>query len=535
MKNTLQFLRLNWVYFAIILIALIGVAFLYYDMNWGPWVYSDSVAYIVSARYFAAGEGLGMPGPDGGFMPLTLHPPFFSLLLSGFITLGIHAYTAIIFINLLCFAGSIILLGGGLYYLTGSSGAALSAAALTLISPVLIANFDGAMTEPLYIFFTLGSLIILGIFLKKKTGPLWIIAAILSALAMLTRFVGIVNIIAGALIILLLLESPLKRSFFITAGYGIIAGLPSMGWMLHTSTLSGQAASRSVVFPENLIQSLALLKKLFMEVFVTWVPYNYQLLPGWRAKALAVYLIGFITLMLSVISLRKKTKGDSDETKHFGQILISAWIFVFCYATVLSGSFLFASVQPDINQRMLSPLQPVLFLLVPGTLFFTIKRWRLHPAFQVVPIILVIIAASAFWPATQRILIDRHNNGSGYTSPMWRDSPLIDAARELPEDTPLISNQPAAVLLYLDLFPYDLDLVLGDIVQSKNHTFGKGETQLEKLFKEENAALILFEPYFTDDIYKILGENSANFKAQFTEELTPYQQTIDGGIYFYRP
>jgi hypothetical protein len=535
MKSFKQKLQSNWGYLTIGLIAILGAIFLFYDMQWGPWVYSDSVAYIVSARNFAAGEGLGMPGPDGHFMSLTLHPPFYSLVLSFFIKFGIHAYTAIKWINIAAFAGSIIILGAGIITLTGSNWAGASTAILFLISPVLIANFDGAMTEPLYIFFSLCGLFLIFLFFKKQSLWLWIFAAIISGLAMLTRFIGAANIAAGMLMLLLLSQSTFLQRIKTSALFGIIAGLPSLLWMAYTSSMNAQAGARSFIIRENLIQVLGLLKKSVMEVLVTWVPYQYQFLPGWRAKSLAVYVILLITITLGILALMKNRSREQEKDNPFGKILIGSWLFIVCYAIVLAGSFVFASVQPDINERMLSPLLAVLFIVIPGTLFYAIQCRQLPRQTIIVPLLLVTITVSAYWPATQKILADRHEEGSGYTSRIWRDSPLMDAVRDLPADTVLISNQPAAVLLYLDRFPYDLSSVMNPISNPDLTTWGQEGSKLEQLMRDDHAALILFEPYFSDEITKMTGEGAADFIATFKQMLQPYQETFDGGIYYFTP
>ena len=77
---------------AILFIGILGSLVIIYSTSWGPWVFSDSTAYIVSAKNMISGHGLGLYGPSGAFHPLTLHPPFYSLLLGLFGLFGADLY-----------------------------------------------------------------------------------------------------------------------------------------------------------------------------------------------------------------------------------------------------------------------------------------------------------------------------------------------------------------------------------------------------------------------------------------------------------
>ncbi len=87
----------------IILLALMGSIMIYYSTVWGPWVYSDSTEYIVSARNLLQGHGLGLFGASGAFHPLSLHPPFYSLVLSLFGAFGADLVTTARWINVVLF------------------------------------------------------------------------------------------------------------------------------------------------------------------------------------------------------------------------------------------------------------------------------------------------------------------------------------------------------------------------------------------------------------------------------------------------
>lgn len=63
------------------LAGLAGLAVLH-ATRWGPWAMSDATEYIISARNLLEGHGLGLFAASGRFMPLSLHPPLYPLVLA---------------------------------------------------------------------------------------------------------------------------------------------------------------------------------------------------------------------------------------------------------------------------------------------------------------------------------------------------------------------------------------------------------------------------------------------------------------------
>ncbi len=111
---------------------------------------------------------------------------------------------------------------------------------------------------------------------------------------------------------------------------------------------------------------------------------------------------------------------------------------------------------------------------------------------------------------------------------------MLKAARDLPQDIPWISNQSAFILLYLNKFPYDLTTIYPQIAGAKNLPFGNGSSELDRIFREENAALLLHQPQFENDLRKLVVDSAADRVEIFTAGLEIYQQSYDGEIYFYK-
>ena len=150
------------------MIALMGSVMIFYSTVWGPWVYSDSTEYIVSARNLIQGHGLGLYGASGAFHPLSLHPPFYSLVLAFFGLFGADLVTTARWINIILFGSTILVVGITIFAYTQSAWLSIISSLMLFSMPVVVDVFSGAMSEPLFLFTGLSSLCLLLLFLKSK-------------------------------------------------------------------------------------------------------------------------------------------------------------------------------------------------------------------------------------------------------------------------------------------------------------------------------------------------------------------------------
>jgi hypothetical protein len=102
----------------ILIISILGVLIILYCTRWGAWVISDATVYIVSARNFLAGRGLGIYRPSGMYQPLAVFPPMFPLTLSAIGTLGIDLVTAAKWLNAVLFGLTLLVTVVSMYSLT---------------------------------------------------------------------------------------------------------------------------------------------------------------------------------------------------------------------------------------------------------------------------------------------------------------------------------------------------------------------------------------------------------------------------------
>ncbi|HTX78879.1 MAG TPA: hypothetical protein VMC62_04385 [Longilinea sp.] len=521
---------------AVGLLLAIGAGFmLSYGMNNHPWAYSDSVEYIVTARHLLAGQGLTMPAPDGHLMSLSLHPPFYPLTLAGLFLLGGNTFTSIAWLNIILFAGAVLILFAGLLWTTRSFWYALTVSLLFPLIPALVKNFDGAMSEPLFTFLLVASyMTLVGYFVSRKPG--WLIASgLLAFLATLTRFAGAAAIIAGTLATLLWAGKTWRRKFKMVGIYLASSALPFLIWGGITYLQSGSFASRSVIVPAQIPQLLTNFRTTVIEIWVSWLPYTNVAFQTWHEKSLTVY----VTILLTgIIALRLAWGWQRTIEWHRDKYLPgmlaalgNAILYFGCYMLVLLVSYLFSSLTPDINERMLAPSVPFMLLACFGALFALLRFWRWKPVFVVIPLALAAFLINAYWPLAQKALQDNRFGNLSYSAPQWDTSGVFQDIQSLSAQQPLFSNDPALVLLHTDRFPYALSEISNQVTLANPLPYGQGKSSDEALFDQKGGALVLFKDTIYEQFHGMYGDGTDERIALLTKGLSAIYNDPYSSIY----
>ncbi|MCJ7513873.1 MAG: hypothetical protein MUO23_13020, partial [Anaerolineales bacterium] len=189
--------------------------------------------------------------------------------------------------------------------------------------------------------------------------------------------------------------------------------------------------------------------------------------------------------------------------------------------------------QPDINARMLSPAILPAWVSAISVWLLVAERHPRVSFVRFVPWLFVAVTAFGSVRSDVEYLQQMRLEGSGYTSRSWRTSPTIQAARTLPEQTALISNDSAALLL-LALHPaYDIPELVNRQEQAAFQRFGEDrQDPVERLFREQGAALVLFDSS-RGQFMGLYGERADERLEALTAGLDVYLDTADGTIYLY--
>ncbi|MHB8133034.1 MAG: hypothetical protein ACYDH1_02320 [Anaerolineaceae bacterium] len=520
-----------WFYLILFLLACLAAIMMIYDMEWGPWAFSDSAAYISAARNLVAGNGLSVPTPEGGFTPLTLHQPLFPLVLSFFLLFDIHPFTTTTVLNIACFSLSILFLGTGCYYFSKSKVFSLVVVILLMWCPQIIENFDGAMSEPLYLFLTILTFFLILVYVEQKHLLILILAALCAGFSILTRYIGVVNLAAGVIILFGLVQENVRNRFLKTSFFAGIAILPQFVWFVFSAG-SDTPGSRQIIFPDKLIRTFENFWDGVRITLSAWLPIERTWQINDEIRTWIVIFFGIFILVSLVLATYFFWKKKKNFFERFERLIFSAAIIAFIYLLIFFITFAFSSIPPDINSRTLIPLFPFFLIILYGILF---QYPRTHLEKSIAGIMILTLFSISFlvwYPTSRELLYDRHHNGHGYTSKYYQESTVLKASRDLPKNIPWISNKPAFFLLYLNKFPYDLSTIYPSLIHPGLTALGNGETDLDHVFREKGAALILLQPQLENDLRKLIGDQASEQIEKLIQGLDIHDQSYDGLILF---
>lgn len=488
------------------------------QMHWGPWAFSDSAAYISAARNLVDGHGLTVQSPSGVYRPLTLHQPLYPWAMALFLLLDIHPFTSTVAINLTSAFLVVFALSAGAYALTRSKPLALFFA-LTLVSfPVLADNLSGAMSEPLYLALMLAGFVCLQVYLERQ--PRWALyaAGLCAGLTVLARLVGVANVAAGTLALLILLPGGWRARLNPAVVFTAIGILPTAAWQLSLPALAGRAFE----MPGDMPSRLSVFWQSLVGVLGGWLPLRSAWgLPGAMHAGLAMLLALALaaSALLALLALLRRT-----GVPVWARFSLVAGAQATAYTLVCFAAFAFSNVTPDINDRTMLPLFPLLLIVLGAGVWGLWTRWpRLANGLLVG---LTALGLLAWAPTTHKLVTDRYEMGHGYTATYYRGSLLLQTARSLPQDLPWISNEPALFLLYLNKPTHDLSTIYTQMLTENNPPLGEGDTSLDKLLREEDAILLLYPL----QIKAALGEWALPHVDNLVRGLHPLYDGSDGLI-----
>ncbi len=490
---------------------LIGSGIILFTTAIAPWAFSDSAVYIWSAQNLASGIGLVVQNTVGGYEPMTWFPPLFPVMISIPVFLGADAVQAARWINAVSFGLFLSLTGAATWRAVKSLMLSFCTVFLLIIQPGMIKLFSGAISEPLFLVFTLAAMfaVYLAVLSPGKNG-LWLLGGTLAGFSFLTRYTGIA-VIGAVIILAMLTEGVIKdrlKHFALTLIPSILA---VAGWFLITGNLGG----RHILQTQSISIDTASYMRAFWEVIIQWIPYitrgNQIISPAGKLVVIIMLVLG--SYMYSIWSNRKD--GYSKEERKIN-IWVNIWVlFSILYFFIHLVSYIFLIEKPDVDMRLLSPiyLSWVMILVTILSMLQTIRMGK--PAGIYTPLLLMLGFLLYFGKGTMDYSRQLHNEGWGYTSKTWQTSRLMVEAGKIDHSNPVYSNDPALILFYYGFLPSYLDV---PVLVSSNET-GKNQ-----------AVYVMFYP----QAYGIYGEKVEEWFEELDKGLQVIYKDKNGGIYFNR-
>ena len=412
-----------------------GIA--HWCMSSGVGVSPDSVIYLSAADSIIAGDGIKPIAYHyspklAGREPLVSFPPTYPLLLSLSGLLSTDQLNAAKWLHTLLFAGNTFLLAMIVYLGTGKSVPATLVAILLLESSYsVLAVHTMAWSEAPFILFVLLAVLLLMLHIGKPHNLLLVCCALSTALALTTRYAGITILPPMILTIVLLGTKRLNgriRDCLLLVGIGIS---PLSAWLLRNILVADSAVNRSLAFHPL---GIADFKTLVNSLLIFWTPFA-----GNKYVKLLVMFPGGVLVILGVLLLKGKDPGREKSANLNSAAHLVAALFITTYLLFLVGYNSLTNPAVDLGSRLLLPVYVFGIILVISVAYKLSKfgnhtlLWR---GFLVLSFALVSVNARD----AISFVIQRHENGAGFTSREWAGSPSVAYVRSLSENRSTYSN-----------------------------------------------------------------------------------------------
>ncbi len=500
-------IRLLSSFLILVLLAILGTYLVLYATPQGLALSDDSIAYIAGARSILAGQGYRAAWLASN-KPLTHFPPGFSSVLALVGLSGLDPLRGTRFVNSLIFGGNTILLGIIGWRMTKSQIAGILLALLFLVNGSLFRIHTAAMSEPLYLFFTLAAFLAFEQYFSntaahdnkglKKTWRLGgsdgflVIAAVLTAFAYLTRYAGLSLLATFIAALLILNESWRKR--LTDAGIFLAGFLPfAVAWTIRNRVLAGNVANRAVVYHPITAEDLQM---GIYNVSVFLMPFE-----DWRRELMRVpsfftFLIVLIIAGLLGWTAAKGLKKFFHPSAQPPEALsfLSA-LYFFGYLSSIIVTMMWFDAATKFQLRILAPLFVSLLTLLVYFGHWLWQRQAAFPRFAFLRFALFALALSVFALSLQGMnaaVTQLRKGGQGYASFRWFDSEAMEFLRALPEGTRIYSNQVGPVYLYTGRPGYVLPDLVDAVTGLPRGRYEEGVAELKADVLSGQAVLALF-------------------------------------------
>ena len=531
--------RTRVVFILIVACSLLGVALMVYSTTWGAVITSDSVYYIGSADNLVKGVGFGLPWGSGRFLPYAGDPPFYPLLIAGLELMGLSAVSAARWVAVLSFGLTILAVGLLGWRASGSPGLALALSLLVLISAMLTDLYPRAMSEPIFFLTGLSGALWLLCYLESTRLSDLLLASVLLSAAFLTRYMGVALLLAGGICLITMTRLSWRTRLGHAALLTAVTCLPMVGWLAWTYTQTGMLGERSLRSGVNLWQATGNFRLAFADILWSWLPFSASIPVGYNAQKV---LLGLLFLLLLVGGGVLAWRGSKSTANRSTSLSLLRWVlffglFAFFFSLVYALAYAFTLPTPDLNERLFSPLSIAISFIIFALLFLVAQsgpRWR---ALFALPLLALALVLADNLPTQIQSARTLHQEGSGYTSRYWRQSPVIAALMQLPPDTLVITNEADAVLFLTGLPVVWLPDVITSQPEEAFTRFGDSPENLpeEAAFRERGAALAIF-PSAARQLQGLYGEKTAQRLETLTQGLAEFARFGPlEAVYFYRP
>ncbi len=501
--------------------ALLGAFLILTATPEGLGLSDDSIAYIAGARSLLAGEGYREAWLASN-EPVTHFPPAFSATLALIGLLGADPLNIARYLNAALFGLNAALLGWMGWRATKSALAGIFLAALFILNESLFRVHAVAMSEPLFIFFSLLAFLCFDFGVRElapaqssqdnKIGQQAVrlhinfiaLAGLLTSLAYLTRYSGLA-LVATFIVALFIINNTWRKKFSSIAIF-LVGYIPLvLAWSIHNEIVAGNATNRSLVWHPVTAEKLQQGLHTFAEFIVPVEAWRSALL---QTPAILIAVMILISLALLIWLARQtlqlisplpagprlpKQSGVEEGLGVMAKSLVfNNLLYIFGYLGAILFSISLFDASTPLKARILAPIYvSLLFLLVSAWAWAWTNRLLAGRARVIFSVLMIFIFSASATSAAQTVT-ELSRGGTGYASFQWYDSKVMELLRQLPADVAIYTNEPGAVYLYTGRGVWSLPTRLDPVTGIPWNVFDQGAATVQRDVRAGRAVLAIF-------------------------------------------
>lgn len=529
----------------LIIISLAAGAVLFFCTPAGVGLANDSVAYIAGARSILQGTGYSDIWLDSSLEPITHYPPLLSLTLAAIGLLGVDPLRGARILNILLFGANTALLGLLGFRMAKSHLAGLLLAALFALNASLLRIHVYAMSEPLFIFFSLLSFLVFDVSLENRKSLITryslLITGFLTALAFLTRYSGLA-LLATFLLSIFFFQSDWRSRLTKMAQFLTGAIPPLAAWFLRNKLVAGNATNRTFQYHPITVENIQPGIYNFSQFLMPIEDWRRALVKAGAIEWLLLILGLILLIWLTITAWKMFFQSPNLKITQSTNFLVSlstclpftTALYIFAYLSAVLFSMSFFDASTKLQPRILAPIYVSLMVLFVGVLkaltttplknagqadtkstketllFFGAQNSILRGPAAFLVVCTIGLSVYSFVPTVAGF----REAGQGYASWQWRDSVVMAELKKLPADVAIYTNTPPAVYLVTGRASRVLPTPIDPVDDRPRGDYEQNVAQMRADLLSGKAVLSMFE---TANLEDSLGmENIAELTAGLT-------------------
>lgn len=429
----------------IIIFSFIGSSLVFLaTLNYGPGLSPDSIEYLAASNSLL--RGLGFLSYNG--LPITEWPPLYPILISllRFI-FCLNSASSSIILNSLLFGFIIYRSGLILHKYINTKTFIIVGLIAVLFSIPVFTEALWAHSELLFILLTIVYIDYLVSYIQKGNLISFTILVILTALALLTRYIGITLVLTTIFTILIYSKKHISNKILSILIYSVLSGILIGIWIIRnyiiSNTFFGERGASRYSFFLNV--------DLTIDKILSWDISDHLI----NLKVFFVIFV-LIAMLVSILLMAKKIKMKDLYLRINNRIIVILILFISFYLITL---ILISSIKAHnpIDSRLLSPVYVpglILLLIILQACYNRINSFKNVKLLKIVFFSILILGGLEPIYHTINMIEYHYNYGEGYSGRSWekenKKNWLMSIKKNFIKNSAVYSNEPFEVYYLLN-------------------------------------------------------------------------------------